>query len=287
MEQMKQIRDKCQEVFAKATSYWPHLDFSKVGIRFDLKGRCAGMAHYDRAGNHYMRFNADMLKREAFEHLLNDTVPHEIAHIVCFMDRKLGRNHDSGWCNVCLKLGGTGQRCHTEEVVYGKGYTYEYISSNGSTIRVGDKYHCDIQSGSTLPFRKGKGSLHKGCAYSVVGFQGRSYENPIVKKAEADATPFERITIVGADTPLLKQMFPEVKPLVIKPVPRVEITAAHPGESKAAISRRLMSAGYRDGKSYEAIIAEMIAANGYDRQLARGTFKANAPKIGIPENFYK
>lgn len=31
---------------------------------------------------------------------------------------------------------------------------------------------------------------------------------------------------------------------------------------------------------YEAIIAEMIATNGYDRQLARGTYKANYVKAG-------
>lgn len=31
---------------------------------------------------------------------------------------------------------------------------------------------------------------------------------------------------------------------------------------------------------YEAIIAEMIAVNGYDRQLARGTYKANYLKAG-------
>jgi len=30
---------------------------------------------------------------------------------------------------------------------------------------------------------------------------------------------------------------------------------------------------------YEKIIAEMITVNGYDRQLARGTYKANQPKV--------
>ena len=58
------------------------------------------------------------------------------------------------------------------------------------------------------------------------------------------------------------------------------------GESKAAISRRIMLSGFKGGKSYEEIIAAMQAANGYDRQLARGTFKANAHKVGIPESFY-
>lgn len=70
------------------------------------------------------------------------------------------------------------------------------------------------------------------------------------------------------------------------PTPAVTLRPAAPGESKAATSRRIMLAGYRAGQSYETIISAMIAANGYDRQLARGTFKANAPKIGIPSTFY-
>ena len=42
-----------------------------------------------------------------------DTLIHEFAHIVCFWDRSLGRNHNKGWKKVCRALGGTGNRCHS------------------------------------------------------------------------------------------------------------------------------------------------------------------------------
>jgi predicted SprT family Zn-dependent metalloprotease len=38
------------------------------------------------------------------------TVPHEIAHFVCKV-KKIGKNHDKGWKEVCVKLGGDGKTC--------------------------------------------------------------------------------------------------------------------------------------------------------------------------------
>lgn len=274
MQQQQQIIDKCKAVFAVAKQKWPHLNFDKVGIRFDLKGRAAGMA-CARGGFHsrvyYMRFNRDMLTREAFEHVINDTVPHEIAHIVCFMDPRLGSNHNSGWARVCQQLGGSGARYHKEEVVYGKGYTYEYISTTGKPIRVGDKYHRDIQAGQKLNYRKGGGSLDKSCTYTIVGYQGRT----IAPKAPvAPVAPVQQVIMPVNPVPSWK---PPVT--VVAPTPAKTFEA---GASKASISRSIILSGYRAGKSYEEIIAAMIAANGYDRQLARATFKANAPKVGVP-----
>lgn len=52
--------------------------------------------------------------------------------------------------------------------------------------------------------------------------------------------------------------------------------------SKADISREIMTRLHAEGKSYEDIIAEMIRVNGYDRQLARGTYKANFAKANVP-----
>ena len=88
-------------------------------------------------------------------------------------------------------------------------------------------------------------------------------------------------TLPPALPPVAPRVLPPAPP-VLRPVP----VQAAPGESKASISRRIMLSGFRAGHSYETIIAAMQAANGYDRQLARGTFKANAPKIGIPSSFY-
>lgn len=301
-DQIRQIQERCKVAFAKAKELYG-LDLSNVGIRFDLKGRAAGMAcmrGVRGAPHFYMRFNRDMLTREAFEHQLNNTVPHEVAHIVCFMNPKLGRNHDSGWERVCIALGGTGLTRHQEEVVMGKGTTYEYTTDRGHKVRIGDRHHRKVQAGNPLIFRKGKGAINQFCSYSIVGMNGRTLANPIVRQAPNAPANIE--AAVRSEQPNAEEMarraalVEQMKKAqsMLKPVqrpapvltPAVAARPAATGESKAAISRRIMLAGYNSRKGYETIIAEMIAANGYDRQLARATFKANAPKVGIPASFY-
>lgn len=274
----QQMLAKCKEVFATATTLYG-VDMSKCGIRFDLKGRAGGMA-CRRGGQVYMRFNYDMIARET-EEMVNVVVPHEIAHIVCFLKPTLGRNHDAGWARVCRTLGGTGDRTHDMEVVYGKGTTYEYTTDRGHKVRLNDRRHQHVQSGRTLTYRKGMGTVTQQCAYSIVGARGQSFAAPIVKQGAPtkEVAPATIIPTPAVQAPVFRQPYTGPNPFAI-PAPRVAAPVA--GESKAAISRRIMLSGHRAGHSYETIIAAMIAANGYSRQLARATYLANAAKVGVP-----
>ena len=303
------VKAKATEVFAKAKELYPHLSLmlDKVGIRFDLKGRAAGIAcaRNGRDGrSYYMRFNTDMLAREAADHVINETVPHEIAHIICFMDPSLGRGHDRGWANVFRRLGGSGDRTHKEEIVFGKGRTYEYTTTTGQKIRMSEKRHAQPQRGTTMRWKHGKGDTNQFCAYEIVGYQGNTLKAPIAGKVaprpnstyNIDVLPTETLLTgkyVGADqypAAFGKSFVTTIATPVEqarKPQQAVRTPVAAPANngSKAAISRGIMLAGYRAGKSYEMIIVEMIAACGYNRQLARGTYKANCGKIGIPEQY--
>lgn len=258
----QQILDKCKAVFAEAQRLYG-LDMSHVGIRFDLKGRAAGQA-CRRGGQYYMRFNRDMLTREAFNHVINNTVPHEIAHIACYMNPMLGSNHNSGWERVCLALGGTGASKHNEEVVYGKGTTYEYTTDRGNKVRMGDKHHAHVQRGVVLTYKKGLGKVTKECAYSIVGVQGRTLAAPVVRVPVTKEVPVQAIIPVQ------------------QPAPRTPAPAFAAGNSKAAIARAIMLAGHTRNMPYEDVISAIMAATGHDRQLARATYKANCAKVGIP-----
>jgi predicted SprT family Zn-dependent metalloprotease len=285
MTPREQILAKCKEVVARAYQLY-NVDMSRVRVSFDLKGKAAGKAHGLKyrdpvMSNYIVKFNTDMLSREAFDHVLNSTVPHEYAHILCFIQPDLGKNHDAGWERICLALGGSGRTRHQEEVVYGKGITYEYTSDKGHTVRVGDRHHRKIQLGTTIRLRHNKGSIHAACAYSIVGARGQTLAAPIVKQPT--------MTVAPALPVQARVYVPAVAPRLLPPAPRCILPAPNvlpaAGESKASISRRIMLQGYRAGHGYETIIAAMIAANGYDRQLARGTFKANCAKVGIPLSF--
>jgi predicted SprT family Zn-dependent metalloprotease len=281
MTPQQQVQEKCKQVIEAAMRLY-NVDLSVVQIGFNLKGRVAGWAQWrGRMGvrSYKVRFNFDMISRgdaAALADMRDDTVPHEFAHIVCYMRPELGKNHDSGWQRVCVALGGTGKRTHDMEVVYGKGTTYEYITDRGHKVRMSDKHHRHVQAGFPLRYRKGLGTVTQTCAYSIVGIQGRTLAEPVVKQTESAV----RIPPAPAVT---QQVY---VPTPVTPTVVARILPPAPGESKAAISRRIMLAGYNAGHSYEQIINAMIAANGYDRQLARGTFKANGPKVGIPASFY-
>jgi predicted SprT family Zn-dependent metalloprotease len=284
-----QIKARCGEVVEKIKALYG-MDLSQVRISFDLRGRAAGKAGgrgYRLPGhNYYVKFNRDMLTREAFEHVIQDTVPHEYAHVVCYMDPGKGKNHDYGWARVCRELGGSGARTHDEEVVYGKGITYEYTTDRGHKVRLSDKRHRYVQAGGTLRYKHGKGAVSQLCAHSVVGVRGQTLAAPIVRQA-----PNHPAVIEAA----VRAPFVPPAPTWVAPVPTLVLrgfgTAPAParvsqhtaGESKAAVSRRIMLSGHQSGQSYEQIIQAMMFANGYDRQLARATYKANAAKVGVPQ----
>ena len=138
-----------------------------IQVRFDLRGRCAGWAGH-RGGRYFMRFNTDMMQNAAWDHLIGDTVPHELAHVICFF---LGtdRGHGSAWARMCRSLGGTGQRCHSEAVTYAKGDTYVYTTSTGRTINLSSIKHKKIQQGTTYTGRNGLGRIDRSCSYSLLG----------------------------------------------------------------------------------------------------------------------
>lgn len=287
-----QIRARCGEMVEQIKALYG-MDLSQVQVRFDLRGGSAGKAGgrgYRLPGSaYYVKFNRDMLTREAFEHVINDTVPHEYAHVVCFMDPSKGKNHDYGWQRVCRALGGGGARTHREDVVYGKGVTYEYITDRGHKVRLSEKRHRYVQGGGRLSYKRGMGVVTQMCAHSIVGVRGQTLAAPIVKQAPDHSDQVEmarrmamvealrvqqRISIVPASPAVPVQPFT----IAVQPV----ATRPQPAESKAATSRRIMLSGYQAGQSYEQIIAAMMFANGYDRQLARATYKANAAKVGVP-----
>lgn len=267
---IQQVQARCLQVVQTAKEKYG-VDLSNVQVRFDLRGRAAGQA-MRKNGVYIVRFNRDMLTRDAFNHVLKDTVPHEYAHIMCFMDPTRGGGHDYGWARVCIALGGSGATCHREEVVYGKGNTYEYTTTAGHKVRLSQIRHRRIQQGGRLLYRGGKGEVNRTCAFSIVGQAGVSLAAPVVP------------TTSGLPAAMVQRMT-HIETLPRNPAQNTAQPSTWQGSSKAAVSREIMSHGYQNGWDYEKIITEMQRVNGYDRQLARGTFKANAPKIGIPATF--
>jgi len=151
----KKIVARCHETIELANSTF-EIVLPPIPILFNLSGRMAGYAIMDN-WQPSLKFNCTLVDGAGFQHIHDNTVPHEIAHIVCMLYPAYGKNHDTGWKNVCLALGGNGKRIHYEEVIYGGGPTYLYTTTTGDKVRVSHKrhknilagacYHCDHASG--------------------------------------------------------------------------------------------------------------------------------------------
>ena len=81
-QQQQQIRDRVAQCIALAEQKFG-ISMPTVDVRFDLRGRAAGMACM-RGNQFFLRFNVGHMKLggKTWEHLLNETVPHEVAHSV-------------------------------------------------------------------------------------------------------------------------------------------------------------------------------------------------------------
>ena len=129
-ERKQQVMDKVEQLVVRARElYGPDAVPQNLKVYFNLRGRTAGQACREN-GQYYMRFNVDMMQNASWDHLFRNTVPHELAHIVC-MWKNWDRAHGRNWRMVCRGLGGDGERCHSEPVKYAKGRTYVYSTSTG------------------------------------------------------------------------------------------------------------------------------------------------------------
>lgn len=187
----KEVR-KCLEQAGKM--YNLELAMSRVDIRLDIRGYINAGQACSRRGQYFVRFHPDAIVKH-YDEMVKDTVPHEVAHLVCFMRPDLGRNHDKGWKRVCRSLGGDDSRCHNMD--FGEKPQREefwYETTTGHMIDVGPIRHKRIQAGR--PYRaKGMGQINKD-GFRPSDAQKQRTEQP-VKQAARTKQPVKR-TVPGS-----------------------------------------------------------------------------------------
>ena len=189
-ERLKAVEDKIEQVKALVQTRY-NMDLSTLRVRYDLKGRTAGWA----IGGNTIRLNTTAIYGDEahFKDMVEDTVPHEIAHIVCHRNPSLGRKHDAGWISVCRALGGTGKRTHDMTTIeFAHGRTYIYTSTGGKEYAVSERRHRRVQQGGSFRFRNASwGMIDQYCAYTVK-LNGR-VTNTIPAKQRPTLTPIKTL----------------------------------------------------------------------------------------------
>jgi SprT protein len=256
LETFKTLVRKC--LTRAGEQYGLEEQMKNVKIRLDIRGyRCAGQAV--RKGFQFsVRFHPDAIMKH-WDDMVNNTIPHEVAHTVCQMNPTLGKNHDAGWKRVCRRLGGDDSRTH--DMKFGEKPNRKqcwYRTSTGFLTELGPIRHSKLQSGGRLAsYRmRGQGTI------TASGF-------------------------VGHTKPGESQPLPEMEMAASTSIPE-QLTTQAPAKngSKAAIAREYIQRKLLTSSKYEMQLLtpghtdEIFKLCGFGtRGAARSCFLANLEKL--------
>ena len=95
----------------------------------------------------------------------DDTIPHEIAHIVC-QRLKLDRGHGRNWKRIAWSLGCSGERCMDSKeagvqfVKLRQRKEYRYIASCNTEVWLSDIMHKKVMNGANRKLRSTGGKIN-------------------------------------------------------------------------------------------------------------------------------
>ncbi|MNI23666.1 hypothetical protein D3C73_772610 [compost metagenome] len=191
---------QCRAKLAEAcTKYSLTIKPEDVRISYDVRGGVAGRAGVKRTGLYFMQFNPEAVLKYN-DDMTTDTIPHEVAHLVCFNQKHLGKGHDYGWKRVCRALGGDDSRTHDYTLTPGKvTEKFNYTLASGRVVQAGPKHHRLIQAGGQVFWRNPK-EYARADQWEHYG----KVAQPVQMAARAHA-PIPGLNIVRSDIPALPQ----------------------------------------------------------------------------------
>lgn len=145
---------------AKARQLFPAftLQDEDLPIVFTQSGRVAGMAK--RKGNIYnIEFNVEAILRD-WDEMVNNTIPHEMAHIVDMFLHGGRSSHGPRWQSIAFALGCNPQRTHDIPLSKARRTRrYLYVASCGTRLEIGSRHHRRIRRGETFTVKKTGGAI--------------------------------------------------------------------------------------------------------------------------------
>ncbi len=155
-----------RECHANARRLFPafKLTDEELPVVFVWSGRVAGMAK--RQKNVYnLEFNIEAIHRDRTE-MVDNTIPHEMAHIVDMYLYGGKSSHGPRWQAIIQALGGSPQRTHDIPLTKARrSRWYIYQASCGARLEIGPRHHKQVQRGGKLVVKK-TGEIISQSAYT-------------------------------------------------------------------------------------------------------------------------
>lgn len=167
------ISAKVAEVLAKAKVLFPVCGDLKISdILFYSKGTAAGYAGHETLHGirkYFLKFSTEAYDI-APETILNDTVPHEVAHLVAFAMAGATYNripaHGKVWKSICIRLGGTGERTHSITLTSARRRVrYIYTLNSGRVLSLTKAFHVKLTNGQAFHTRNNQEAI-AACHYT-------------------------------------------------------------------------------------------------------------------------
>ena len=155
MTARSRIIQRVKEVCSTAQSLFG-VNLSIIQIVIRNCGKAAGKASCLRYGSRVtdlkLILNSQLVNDDDASKLIEEVIPHEIAHLVCFVRPELGKNHNRGWSHVCIQLGGSGECCHRYDLNKARRTRKAVYDINGHVMDIGLTIHKRIQSGRSYSY---------------------------------------------------------------------------------------------------------------------------------------
>lgn len=139
----------------------------KLVVDFPKSSRCLGRAgiKFNKILKKYelkIELNKNALE-ENFDHMMKDVIPHEVAHLVCYVNYIIKgykvKSHGKEWKAICARLGGRPEAISKEKFSTLEAakkrtiYRYVYTLDDGSTVMIPGPTHNKIQAGKIYSTR--------------------------------------------------------------------------------------------------------------------------------------
>jgi len=138
------ILDKIEVDYQLAEHYF-NKSFPRPEVQFTLRGKSAGTAHLQL---NKLRFNPVLLA-ENVSAFLDDVVPHEISHLVCFQVFGRVKPHGAEWQSIMRKVyQRVPKTTHKLDTLSVHGKQFEYFCGCGS-VQLSVRRHDNVVRGKT------------------------------------------------------------------------------------------------------------------------------------------
>lgn len=155
---------KVRECQALARQRFPDFNLmdEDLPIVFVARGNAAGMAKWrkSRDGMQFnIEFSIDAIQKD-WDDMVNDTIQHEMAHIVDYAIHGRSNHHNHVWKRIAHRLGCTGKTTHNIAVQKARrSKKYVYVASCGREFEASSVRHKRIQSGRVYTFTDTGGKI--------------------------------------------------------------------------------------------------------------------------------